>query len=58
MNDLILVNTKFSNPKLRLTLPTPVMEEVAKKEKVESNREMAVDAAIVRIMKTHKKLIF
>jgi len=52
------VNTKFSNPKLRLTLPTPVMEEVAKKEKVESNREMAVDAAIVRIMKTHKKLIF
>lgn len=30
------------------------MEEVVKKEKVEGNRKMAVEATIVRIMKTHK----
>lgn len=58
MKDMILINTNFTNPRLRITLPAPVMEEVAKKEKVEGNREMAVDSTVVRLMKTHKKLMY
>ena len=58
MKDIIYVNTGFSNNRLRITLSAPIMEEVAKKEKVEGNREMAVDSTVVRIMKTHKKLMY
>lgn len=34
----------------------PILEEVYKKEKVVAEREYAIDATIVRIMKTRKQL--
>lgn len=58
MKDLMIVNTGFTNNRLRITLSAPIMEEVVKKEKIEGNREMAVDSTVVRIMKTHKKLMY
>lgn len=45
----------FSNHK-RVTLPTPVIEEVHKKEIVQEDRSIAIEACIVRIMKSRKKL--
>ena len=39
-----------------MSLPAPVMEEVAKKEKIEGNRKMAIDSVVIRIMKARKKL--
>jgi len=41
---------------MRLTLPIPLLEEVFKKEKVIENRHLAIDACVVRIMKTRKQI--
>jgi hypothetical protein len=43
---------------LKLNLPIPVLEEVYKKEKVAEEREFAIDACIIRVMKTRKQLAF
>lgn len=39
-----------------MTLPIPVLEEVFKKEKVTEDRHLAIDACVVRIMKTRKRI--
>ena len=54
------MNKAFKSNQLRLTLPTPLMEEVAKKEKekVEAGRRLAVESVIVRNMKARKKLSY
>ncbi len=54
--DFISLNTDFSSNLNRFTLPSPFVEEVYKKEKVMQDRSIAVDAAIVRIMKSRKKM--
>lgn len=41
---------------MRLNLPIPTLEEIYKKEKVQEDRYYAIDAAIIRIMKTRKRL--
>ncbi len=41
---------------MRLNLPIPALEEVYKKEKVTEDRYHAIDATIIRIMKTRKHL--
>jgi hypothetical protein len=43
---------------MRLNLPIPALEEVLKKERVVQERTQAIECAIVRIMKTRKKLEF
>jgi len=48
----------FSTPHKRVTLPTPQYEETFSKEKVQEDRGMAIEAAIVRVMKTRKALEF
>ena len=37
-------------------MPIPALEEIYKKEKVTEDRYHAIDAAVIRIMKTRKRL--
>ena len=50
------VNMQYSNKLTRITFPVPVLEELVKRERVTQDRSNAVDAAVVRIMKSRKKL--
>lgn len=50
------VNKKYNNKHTRVTFPVPVLEELVKRERVTQDRSNAVDAALVRIMKSRKKL--
>ena len=40
----------------RVVFPTPVLEEVYKKEVVQEDRSIAIEASVVRIMKARKRL--
>jgi cullin 1 len=40
----------------KISVPFVLQEQVLKKDKIEDNRELAIEAAIVRIMKTRKVL--
>ncbi|CDI75048.1 cullin family protein, putative [Eimeria praecox] len=55
-NDLFEVNESFSCLHRKIKLPTPVQEETQCRARVEEDRSITVDAAIVRIMKTRKSL--
>lgn len=55
-NDIFIVNDAFYSNTKRVVLPTPVLEEAYKKEIVQEDRSIAIEAAIVRIMKSRKKL--
>ena len=46
----------FKSNQRRINFPVPVLEESVKKEKISLDRSHAVDAAIVRIMKSRKKM--
>lgn len=50
------VNKNFKHNQRRINFPVPVLEESVKKEKITTDRSHAVDAAIVRIMKSRKKM--
>lgn len=64
--DVIIVNEQFTSPLKKITFPTPVLEEVYKKgnysinyfhvEIITEDRSIAIEAAIVRIMKSRRKL--
>ncbi|CDJ36464.1 cullin family protein, putative [Eimeria mitis] len=55
-NDMFHVNESFSCLHRKIKLPTPVQEETQCRARVEEDRSITVDAAIVRIMKTRKSL--
>lgn len=55
-NDMFQVNENFSCLHRKIKLPTPVQEETQCRARVEEDRSITVDAAIVRIMKTRKSL--
>ncbi|CDI83246.1 cullin family protein, putative [Eimeria acervulina] len=55
-NDMFQVNGSFSCLHRKIKLPTPVQEETQCRARVEEDRSITVDAAIVRIMKTRKSL--
>ena len=55
-NDVIIVNDGYHSQHKRVVLPTPVLEEAYKKEIVQEDRSIAIEASIVRIMKSRKKL--
>ena len=55
--DLTLkINESFQSQLKRITFPVPVLEAVVKKEKIVQDRSHAVDAALVRIMKSRKRM--
>lgn len=67
-DDVLRINEAFTSPLKRVIFPTPVLEEVYKKGKltlsiliigveiIQEDRSIAIEAAIVRIMKSRRKL--
>lgn len=55
-NDLVTLNMAFRSNMVRLVLPTPALEEVYKKKKIEVDRSNAIDSCVIRIMKSKKRL--
>eukprot|EP01017_Pseudomicrothorax_dubius_P033611 TRINITY_DN4518_c0_g1_i1.p1 TRINITY_DN4518_c0_g1~~TRINITY_DN4518_c0_g1_i1.p1 ORF type:complete len:525 (+),score=147.15 TRINITY_DN4518_c0_g1_i1:568-2142(+) len=49
-------NVNFTSTARRIVLPVPILDETQTKEKVDNDRELAIEAAIVRIMKHRKQL--
>ena len=58
VNGKFKVNLLFQNKLRRINLPIPVLEEIVKKERITQDRSHAVDACIVRIMKSRKKVTY
>jgi len=54
--DKFSANMTFSSPRRVLKIPGPTTEETHNKERIEEDRSIAVEAAIVRIMKARKTL--
>ena len=52
------LNLKFMSPLRRVNFPVPMLEEAVKKERIKEDRSHAVEAALVRIMKSRKKMKF
>ncbi|EGR28588.1 hypothetical protein IMG5_172620 [Ichthyophthirius multifiliis] len=57
LNDINLAN-EYKNNKLKFSLPSPSSQKKFKRETVNENRDHAIEAAIVRIMKSRKQLEF
>jgi cullin 1 len=55
-DDRFSPNTQFQCPQLKLKIPPPITEETHNKERVVEDRSIAIEAAIVRIMKARKQL--
>jgi cullin 1 len=50
------VNAAFKSALRRVNFPVPMLEEAVKKERITQDRSHAVDAALVRIMKSRKTM--
>jgi len=57
-NGKFKLNLKFMSPLRRVNFTVPMLEEAVKKERIKEDRSHAVEAALVRIMKSRKKMKF
>jgi cullin 1 len=55
-DDRFAPNKDFACPQMKLKIPAPITEETHNKERVVEDRSIAIEAAIVRIMKARKQL--
>uniref|UniRef100_A0A0G4FCL8 Cullin family profile domain-containing protein n=1 Tax=Chromera velia CCMP2878 TaxID=1169474 RepID=A0A0G4FCL8_9ALVE len=55
-SDSFELNTAFSCPNRKIKIPSPATEESHARERVEEDRSIAIEAAVVRIMKARKTL--
>lgn len=53
-DDVFIFQADFKTPLKRIVLPMPALEETYQKSRVEEDRGMAIEAAIVRVMKSRK----
>jgi len=56
VNDDFKVNEDFTSKLLRFIVPVPTEKDTFIKEKVEADRSFAIDAAIVKLLKTRKRI--
>lgn len=56
LQDLVKLNPNFSSNLIRVNLPIPAHEEMYKRQVVAVDRTHAVEACIIKIMKTRKRL--
>ena len=54
-SDIFVVNDKFTSQVKKVSLPIPQIEEIYKREIIQEDRSIAIEAAIVRIMKSRKR---
>ena len=54
--DAFSLNSEFQSASKRIIIPVPHVEETYSKEKVSEDRSHAIEACIVRVMKSRKKL--
>jgi cullin 1 len=58
LQDVFSINPRFSKKLKRFTIPAPVIRESFNKERVDIDRSLAIEAAIVKIMKSRKKMTY
>jgi cullin 1 len=56
--DTFRVNDDFKNKLKLISVPAPIIKETFNKEKVDIDRTYAIDAAVVKIMKSRKKMSY
>lgn len=56
--DTFKINEKFKNSLKLISVPAPMIKETFNKEKVDFDRTYAIDAAVVKIMKSRKKMSY
>lgn len=56
--DSFSVNLKFKSKFRLISIPAPIIKETFSKEKVDIDRTYTIDAAIVKIMKSRKKMTY
>mmetsp|Transcript_29888 Transcript_29888/g.26440 ORF Transcript_29888/g.26440 Transcript_29888/m.26440 type:complete len:193 (-) Transcript_29888:34-612(-) len=57
-DDIFSVNEKFKSKLRVITIPAPIIKETFNREKVDIDRTHAIDANIVKIMKSRKKMSY
>lgn len=56
VTDSFAFNEQFSSPSRQVRIPMPSLEDTNSTKRVEEDRTVAIEAAIVRIMKARKTL--
>jgi cullin 1 len=57
-DDLFSINEGFKSKLKQISIPAPVIKETFNREKVDIDRSHAIEAAIVKIMKSRKKMTY
>lgn len=58
IDDTFSVNNAFKKKLKRFSIPAPVIKESFNKERINIDRSLAIEAAIVKIMKSRKKMTY